>query len=72
MKDVRIAVRGDDLVRLSDDGGPRHIDSLLKSKCTAKDLGILGFEDSDVNIFLLLNCVFRVIKLDSIWTLNLT
>ena len=53
-------MRGDDLVRLSDDGGPKHIDSLLKSKYTAQDLGILGFEDSDVNIFLLLNFVFRV------------
>ena len=36
-----------------------HIDSLLKSKYTAKDIGTLGFEDSDVASFLLLNRVFR-------------
>ena len=44
---------------LSDDDGPKHIDSLLKSKYTAKDMGTLGFEDSDVKSFLLLNRVSR-------------
>ena len=38
----------------------RHIDSLLKSKYTAADMGTLGFEDSDVKSLLLLNRVFRV------------
>ena len=32
----------------------------LKSKYTANDMGTLGFEDSDVQSFLLLNRVFRV------------
>ena len=55
-----MAVYGDDFVCLSDDDGLKHIDSLLKSKYTAKDMGTLGFEVSDVKIFLLLNRVFRV------------
>ena len=38
----------------------KHIDSLLKSKYSAKDMGTLGFEDSDVKSRLLLNLVFRV------------
>ena len=50
----------DDFVCLSDDDGLKHIDSLLKSKYTAKDMGTLGFEDSDVKSLLLLNHVFRV------------
>ena len=33
---------------------------MTKSKCTAKDMGTLGFEDSDVTSLLLLNRVFRV------------
>ena len=45
---------------LSDDDGLKHIDSLLKSKYTAEDVGTLGFEDSDVKSVLLLNRVFRV------------
>ena len=36
-QDVRMAVHGDDFVCLSDDDGLKHIDSLLKSKYTAKD-----------------------------------
>ena len=59
-QDVRMAAHGDDFVCLSDDDGPRHIDSLLKSKYTAKDMGTLKFEDSDVTSLLLLNRVFRV------------
>ena len=59
-QDVRMAVHGDDFVCLSDDDGLKHIDSLLKSKYTAKDMRTLGFEDSDVKSFLLLNRVFRV------------
>ena len=59
-QDVRMAVHGDDFVRLSDDDGFKHIDSLLKSKYTAKELGTLGFEDSDGKSLLLLNRVFRV------------
>ena len=59
-QDVRMAVQGDDFVCLSDDDGLKHIDSLLKSKYTAKDMGTLGFEDSDVKSLLLLNRAFRV------------
>ena len=59
-QDVRMAVHGDDFVCLSDDDGLKHIDSLLKSKYTAKDMGTLGFEDSDVQSLLLLERVFRV------------
>ena len=47
-QDVRVAVHGDDFMCLSDDDGLKHIDSLLESKYTAKDMGTLGFEDSDV------------------------
>ena len=66
IQDVRMAVHGDGFVCLSDD-------RLLKYKYTAKDMGTLGFEDSDVKSLLLLNRVFRVelIKLDSTWILNL-
>ena len=59
-QDVRMAVHGDDSVCLSDDDGLKHIGGLLKSKCTAKDMGTLGCEDSNVKSFLLLNRVFRV------------
>ena len=45
---------------LSDDDGLKRIDSLLKSKYTAKDMRTLGFEDSDGKRLLLLNRVFRV------------
>ena len=53
-------MHGDDFVCLSDDDGLEHIDGLLKSKETAKDMGTLRFEDSDVKSLLLLNRVFRV------------
>ena len=59
-QDVRMAVHGDDFVCLSDDDGLKHLDSLLKSKYTATDMGTLGFEDSDVKSLLLLNRVLRV------------
>ena len=58
-QNMRMKVYDDDFVYLSDDDG-LHIDSLLKSKYTAKDVGTLGFEDSDVKNLLLLNRVFRV------------
>ena len=45
---------------VSDDGGLKHINSLLKSKYTAKDMGTLGFEDSDVKSLLLSNHIFRI------------
>ena len=60
IQDVTMAVHGDDFVCLSDDDGLKHIDSLLKSKYTAKDTGPLGFEDSDVKSLLLLCPMFRV------------
>ena len=44
---------------LSDGDGLKRIDSLFESKYTAKYMGTLGLEDSDVNRFLLLNRVFR-------------
>ena len=53
-------MHGDDFVSLSDDDGLKHIDNLLKSKYTAKDMGTLGFDDSDAKSLLLLNRVFRV------------
>ena len=54
-------MHGDGFVCLSDDDGLEHTDSLLnKFKCTAEDMGTLGFEDSDVKSILLLNCVCRV------------
>ena len=59
-QDVRMAVHGDDFVCLSDDDGLKHIDSPLKSKNTAKEMGTLGLEDSDVKTLLLLNRVCRV------------
>ena len=55
-----MVVHGDDFVCLSDDDAFKHIDRLLKSKYTAKDMGIHGFEDLDVKSFLLLNRVFTV------------
>ena len=57
-EDVRMAVYGDDFVCLSDDDGCKHIESLLKSKYTAKEMGTFGFGDSDVKSLLLLNLVF--------------
>ena len=57
--DVRMTVHDDDFVCVSDDG-LKHIDSRLKSKCTAKELGTLGFEDSDAKNSLLFNRVFGV------------
>ena len=48
---------------LSDDDGLIHIGTLLKSNYTAKDMGTLGFEDSDVeSLLLLLDRVSRVGK----------
>ena len=58
--DARMSVRCDDLLCLSDVDGLNHIESLLKSKYTAKDLGTLGFEDSDSKLLLFLNRVFKV------------
>ena len=53
-------MHGDDFVCLSDEDGLKHIDGLLKSKYTSKDMETLGFEDSDVKSLLLLNREFRV------------
>ena len=53
-------MHGGDFVCLSDDDGLKHIDKLLKSNYTTKDMGTLGFEESDVKSLLLLNPVFRV------------
>ena len=61
-KDVRVAVHGDDFVCLSDDDGVKHIDSVVKSKYTAKDMGTLELEVSELEL----------IKLDNVWTSNLT
>ena len=60
-QDVRMAVHGDDFLCLSDDDGLKHIDSVLKSKISAKDMGTLKFEESDVKSFLLFDRVFRVV-----------
>ena len=53
-------MHGGDFVCLSDDDELKHIDSHFKSQYTAKDMGTLGFSDSDVKSLLLLNRVFRV------------
>ena len=45
---VRMAVHGDDIVCLSDDDGLEHIDKLLKTQNTAKEMETLGFEESDL------------------------
>ena len=37
-----------DFLSLSDDDGLNSTDKLLKSKYTAKDMGTLRFEDSDM------------------------
>ena len=58
-EDVRKAVRSDDFVCLSDDDGLKHFNKLLESKYTAKDMGTLGLEDSDVKSLLLFNRVLR-------------
>ena len=57
---MRMAVHGVDFVCLSDDDGLKNIDSPLKSKYTARDMGTPGFEDSEVKSLRLLNRVFRV------------
>ena len=57
---MRIAGHGDDSVCLSDDDGLHHIDSLVRSKYTAKDMGTLGIADSDAKSLLLMNRVFGV------------
>ena len=53
-------MHGDDFVCLSDGDGLQHIDKLLKSKYTAKDMETVRFADSDVKRLLLLNRVFGV------------
>ena len=53
-------MHSDDFVCLSLDDGLKHIDNLLKSKYTAKDMETLEIEDSDVKSLLLLNSVLRV------------
>ena len=53
-EDVRMAVHADDFVCLSVNNKLKHIDKHLKP-CTAKDVGTLGFEESDVKSLLLLN-----------------
>ena len=59
-KEMRVAVRSDDFLCVSDHDGLNHIETLLKSKYAAKDMGTLGFEDSDATSLLLLNRVFGV------------
>ena len=56
-QDVRMAVHGDDFVCLSDEDELKHIDGLLKSRYTAKDMGTLGFEDSDVKFSVAESCI---------------
>ena len=66
--------RGDS-VCLSDGDGLKHIDTLLKSKYTTKDMGTLGFDDSDVEKAFVVEprvASWGLIRLDSIWTLDLT
>ena len=60
IKMLRMALRGGDFVCLSDGDGLKNNDSFLKSSNTAKDMGKLGFDDSDERSFLWWNRVFRV------------
>ena len=55
-----MAVHGDDFVCLSDEDGLKHIDSLLKSKYTAKTWERWDSKIQKVKSPLLLNRVFRV------------
>ena len=61
-------MHGDDVLRLSDEAGLKHVKKLLKYKHTAKDMGTIGFEDSDANV------CFDSVQMteDNIWTMNLT
>ena len=59
IQDVRTAVHGDDCVFVRR-WWFKHIDSPPKSIYTAKDMGTLGFNDSDVKSLQLINRVFRV------------
>ena len=56
----QMAVRGDGFACLSDEDELNHVDSLLCSEYTAKDMGTLGFEDSDAKRLLFLNRMFGV------------
>ena len=49
---MRMVVRSDDSVCLLDNDGLNHIETLLKSKYRAKDMGTLGFEDSNAKSLL--------------------
>ena len=61
-------MHGDDFACLSDEDGLNHIDSLLESKHTAKDMGTLGFDDSDAKHLLLLNRVCKSLHTSN-WTI---
>ena len=53
-------MQGDNFECLSDDGGLKHIDSLLKIQIHSERHGNTGFEDTDVKSLLLLDRAFRV------------
>ena len=59
IQDVRMAVHGDDCVCQTEDA-LNHTDTHPKPQYTAKDMGTLGFEDSDAKRLLLLNRVISV------------
>ena len=45
--DARLLVHGDDFIPLADEDGLAHVDVLLSSKYTVKNLGTVGFERGD-------------------------
>ena len=60
-QDVRMAVHGDDCCMFFRRSRTQsHRLTLLKLKNTAKEVGTIGFQDSDAKRLLLLNRVFRV------------
>ena len=58
--DVRMAVHGDDFMVLGDDEGLEHADELLRSRYPTKNMGTLGFADTDDSKLQLLNRILKV------------
>ena len=52
-------MRGDNSVCLAHEDGPKHIDSLLTTKFTAKNMCTLGFDEGDSEKLLLLSRICR-------------
>ena len=57
---IYILCHGDDFVVLADEPGLSHVDRLLKSKYTVKNMGTIGFETGDDTELVILNRTLRV------------